>query len=100
MLSSGPAFIPRLKSWAFCWSPCNECNQEREDANLRYNEKWKNNICRLCFVSELMNNAQKNVAQKTILGLSPTAFGLAQQAANKMFDEFPPARAPQAEPPL
>lgn len=71
---------------------CDECGNEVEPSNLRYNEKWKNNICRLCFVNELMDNAKKNVAQKAVLGLSPAAFGLAQQAANKMFDEFPPAR--------
>jgi hypothetical protein len=66
---------------------CDECELESHD--LRYNKKWQNMICWTCYFDELIFNARKNVLYSDILDKNPQAYGLAMQAARKLFEKMP-----------
>ena len=76
---------------------CDECKQEREEKDLRYNAKWKNNICRYCFIDELIYNAEKNKAKAAVMASQPAALGWAQKGASELFDRMMPKAKKKAD---
>ncbi len=66
---------------------CDECGESVDNKDLGYNPKWKNWICRKCFVGELIGNAENNKAQSAILGSNRMAYAAAYKAANILFDK-------------